>query len=71
MKLNKIKEKGQVIETFPNLDFKVKLENGKEVLAHLAGKLRLNRIKILAGDKVLVEISPYDGKRGRIIYRLK
>ena len=71
MKLNKVKEKGQVIEAFPNLDFKVKLENGKEVLAHLAGKLRLNRIKILAGDKVLVEISPYDEKRGRIIYRLR
>jgi len=71
MKLNKVKEKGQVIEAFPNLDFKVKLENGREVLAHLAGRLRLHRIKILPGDKVLVEISPYDEKRVRIIYRLR
>jgi len=50
--------------------FRVQLNEGEEVLAHLAGKLRLNHIKILAGDKVIVELSPYDSKRGRIIYRL-
>lgn len=71
MKKEAIKEKGQVIETLPSLLFKVKLENGKEVLAHLAGKLKLNNIKVLSGDKVLIELSPYDEKRGRIVYRLK
>ncbi|MDD4989938.1 MAG: translation initiation factor IF-1 [Candidatus Pacebacteria bacterium] len=69
--INTIKEKGQVIEALPSLLFKVRLDNDKEVLAHLAGKLRINRIKILPGDKVLVETSPYDEKRGRIVYRLK
>jgi len=71
MKKTNLKERGQVIEAFPNLDFKVKLENGEEVLAHLAGKLRLYRIKILRGDKVLIERSPYDVKRARIVYRMK
>ncbi len=68
---NTIKEKGQVIEALPSLLFKVRIDNDREVLAHLAGKLRINRIKILPGDKVLVETSPYDEKRGRIVYRLK
>ncbi|MDD5433737.1 MAG: translation initiation factor IF-1 [Candidatus Pacebacteria bacterium] len=69
--INTKKERGQVVEALPSLLFKVQLENGTEVLAHLAGKLRINRIKILPGDKVLVEIGPYDEKRGRIVYRLK
>lgn len=71
MKKNKIKEKGQVIEALPSLLFKVKLESGEEVLAHLGGKMRLYRIKILPGDRVLVELSSYDRNRGRIVYRLK
>lgn len=71
MKQSKIKEQGQVIEALPSLLFKVRLEDGKEVLAHLAGKLRIYRIKVLPGDKVLVERSPYDEHRGRIVYRLK
>lgn len=62
---------GIVIEALPSTNFRVKLDEGEEILAHLAGKLRINRIKILAGDRVLVEMSPYDEKRGRIIYRGK
>ena len=68
---NIVKIKGQVIEALPSLLFKVKTESGKEVLAHLAGRLRIHRIKILPGDKVLVEMTPYDERRGRIVYRLK
>ncbi len=71
MKEKKIREKGQVIEALPSLLFKVKLDDGREVLAHLGGKLRIHRIKVLPGDKVLVEMGPYDERRGRIIYRLK
>jgi translation initiation factor IF-1 len=62
---------GIVSETLPSLNFRVKLDDGREILAHLAGKLRLFRIKILAGDRVTVEMSPYDEKRGRIVYRGK
>ena len=62
-------KEGTVIETLPSLNFRVKLGDGEEILAHLSGRLRLNRIKILSGDKVTVEISPYDQKRGRIVYR--
>ncbi len=62
---------GQVIEALPSLLFKVRLETGSEVLAHLAGKLKINRIKVLPGDRVVLEMSPYDEKRGRIVYRLK
>lgn len=69
MRKNRIREKGQVLETLPGLLFKVKLESDKEILAHLGGKMKLYRIKVLPGDKVLVEISPYDKKRGRILYR--
>jgi translation initiation factor IF-1 len=65
------KKTGVVLEALPSLSFKVKLEDGSEILAHLAGKLRIHRIKILAGDKVTVELSQYDKNRGRIIYRLK
>ena len=65
----RIREEGIVLETLPSLKFKVKLSNDREILAHLAGKLRLYRIKILAGDKVTVEMSPYDDYKGRIVYR--
>ena len=68
---SKIRKEGIVLETLPSLKFKVKLEDGKEILAHLAGRLRMYRIKILAGDKVTVEMSPYDENRGRIVYRGK
>lgn len=60
---------GIVEETLPSLNFKVRLNDGREILAYLGGKLRLYRIKILAGDKVIIELSP-DGRRGRIIRRL-
>jgi translation initiation factor IF-1 len=65
----KIVKKGRVIESLPNANFKVLLEDGKEVLCHVAGKLRIYKIKILPGDEVEVELSPYDEKRGRIIKR--
>ena len=61
--------KGKVTELLPNAMFRVKLENDHEVLAHTAGKLRKNRIRILAGDDVLVEVTPYDLTKGRIIFR--
>ena len=61
--------KGEVKELLPNAMFRVKLENKHEVLAHTAGKLKKNRIRILAGDSVLVEVTPYDLTKGRIIYR--
>ena len=71
--LNKktIRKSGVVLETLPNLKFRVKLDEGNEITAHLAGKLRLYRIKVLAGDKVAVEMSPYDLEKGRIVYRGK
>jgi len=62
---------GRVVEALPSANFRVILDDGKEVLCHLAGKLRMYRIKILPGDKVTVELSPYDEKRGRIVYRGK
>lgn len=62
---------GQVFESLPDATFRVRLSDGKEVLCHLAGKLRMFRIKILPGDQVTVEMSPYDQTRGRIIYRGK
>ena len=62
---------GEILETLPNAMFRVKLENGHEVLAHVSGKMRMHYIKILPGDIVTLEISPYDLKRGRIIYRQK
>jgi len=70
-KLETIKKKGVVTEALPSLNFKVKLDDGKDVIAHLAGKLRIFRIKILPGDSVTVEFSPYDENRGRIIWREK
>lgn len=65
------KLEGRVIEALPNAFFKVLLGNGREITGFLSGKMKLNRIKILNGDKVTVEISPYDDKKGRIVYRLK
>ena len=62
---------GTVVETLPNAMFKVELENGHQVLAHISGKLRMNFIKILPGDKVTLEMSPYDLTKGRIIWRAK
>ncbi len=61
---------GRVIETLPDTTFKVELEDGRIILAYLSGKMRINYIKITTGDKVLVEISPYDKNKGRIIRRL-
>lgn len=63
-----LRKQGQVIEALPSLHFRVKLDSDQEIIAHLAGKLRLYRIKILPGDRVTVEMSPYDD-RGRIVYR--
>ena len=66
-----VKREGRVIEALPNAFFKVLLDDGKEILGFLSGKMRLNRIKILPGDKVTLEMTPYDEKKGRIVYRLK
>ena len=66
-----IEVEGTVVETLPNTNFKVELENGHQILAHISGKLRMNYIKILPGDKVRVELSPYDLSRGRITWRAK
>ncbi|MCK5044680.1 translation initiation factor IF-1 [Candidatus Parcubacteria bacterium] len=65
------RKEGIVLEALPGAHFKVKLETGEELMAHLAGKLRLYRIKILPGDKVTLELSPYDIGKGRIVYRKK
>ena len=62
---------GKVLEKLPNAMFQVELENGHQVLAHISGKLRMNYIRILPGDKVTIELSPYDLSRGRIIWRDK
>ncbi len=70
-KAQAIKKSGQVIEALPSATFKVKLDDGSEILAHLAGKMRLNYIRVLVGDRVMIEMSPYDEKRGRIIFRVK
>ncbi|HUU50393.1 MAG TPA: translation initiation factor IF-1 [Nitrospinota bacterium] len=66
-----IEVEGTVTEPLPNAMFRVELENGHKVLAHISGKMRMHYIKILAGDRVKVELSPYDLSRGRIIYRYK
>lgn len=66
-----IEVEGEILETLPNAMFKVKLENGHVVLAHVAGKMRMHFIRILPGDKVKMELSPYDLARGRITYRYK
>ncbi|SHI77631.1 translation initiation factor IF-1 [Lutispora thermophila] len=66
-----IEVEGKVVEALPNANFMVELENGHQVLAHISGKLRMNFIRILPGDKVTVELSPYDLTRGRITWRGK
>ncbi|MBI5788860.1 MAG: translation initiation factor IF-1 [Candidatus Schekmanbacteria bacterium] len=66
-----IEIEGKVIESLPNAMFRVELENGHKVLAHISGRMRKNFIRILDGDKVLVELSPYDLNRGRIVFRFK
>jgi translation initiation factor IF-1 len=70
-KKDAVEVKGTVIEALPNAMFRVELETGHEILAHISGKMRMYYIRILLGDKVLVELSPYDLTRGRIIYRYK
>lgn len=66
-----IRQDGEVLEALPNAQFRVKLENGHEILGLLSGKMRMYYIKILPGDKVTVELSPYDLSKGRIVYRYK
>ena len=66
-----IEVEGTVIETLPNTNFKVELENGHQILAHISGKIRKNFIRILPGDRVKVEMTPYDLTKGRITFRLK
>jgi translation initiation factor IF-1 len=68
---DKIEVEGVVVDAMPNAMFKVKLENGHEVLAHISGKIRMNYITILMGDRVQLELSPYDLTRGRITYRYR
>jgi len=62
---------GKIIEALPNTTFRVELENGHEILAHISGRMRVNYIRLLPGDKVTIELSPYDLTRGRITYRSK
>jgi bacterial translation initiation factor 1 (bIF-1) len=71
MKEDVIEVEGRVIEPLPNAMFRVELDNGHKVLAHISGKMRMNFIRILPGDRVTVELSPYDLNRGRIVYRFK
>ena len=66
-----IEVEGTVVEALPNAMFRVELPNGHEVLAHISGKIRMHYIRVLPGDKVLIELSPYDLSQGRITYRLK
>ena len=66
-----IQVEGKILEPLPNAMFRVELENGHKILAHISGKMRMHFIRILPGDKVTVELSPYDLSRGRIIYRFK
>ena len=66
-----IELEGTVIEKLPNAEFKVKLSNGHEIIAHISGRLRMNFIRIIPGDQVLIEMSPYDLTKGRIIWRAK
>ena len=70
-KKDSIEVEGTVKEALPNANFKIELANGHEVLAHVSGKIRMNFIRVIPGDRVLVELSPYDLTRGRITYRFK
>ena len=65
------KIKGVITEALPNAQFRVELENNNEIIAHLAGRMRLNRIRVMPGDEVIVEVTPYDDTKGRIVYRNK
>ncbi|HOZ53534.1 MAG TPA: translation initiation factor IF-1 [bacterium] len=65
-----IELKGEILELMPAANFKIKLENGHEILGHLSGKMRMNKIRLLPGDKVRVQMSPYDLSKGRIVFRL-
>lgn len=71
MKNQGIIKEGVVVEGLPNATFKVRFDDGSEALAHISGKMRINHIKILPGDKVTIELSPYDNTKGRITYRSK
>ena len=71
MKKDKIYQEGMVLESLPSTLFKVKLDDGREILAHLSGKMRVHFIKVLPGDRVRVEMTPYDETKGRIVHRLK
>jgi len=71
VKAEKIYKEGIVEEALPSTLFRIKLDDGEEILGHLAGKLRINFIKVLPGDRVRVEVSPYDTTKGRIVHRLK
>lgn len=66
-----LRKKGRVIEALPSTHFKVLLDDGSKIIAHLSGKMRMFRIKVLPGDRVTVEMSPYDKEKGRIVYRSK
>jgi len=66
-----VEANGVITEALPNTQFKVELEDGREILAHLAGKMRLHRIRVMPGDKVTLELTEYDENKGRIIYRLR
>jgi translation initiation factor IF-1 len=70
-KEDNIEVQGTIVETLPNATFRVELENGQVILAYVSGKMRMNFIKILPGDKVTIELSPYDLTKGRITYRFK
>lgn len=71
VKKDVIETEGTVIEALPNAMFKIRLDTGHEVLAHISGKIRMHYIRILLGDRVRIELSPYDLTRGRIVYRYK
>ncbi len=71
MHKDKILKEGVVLENLPGTLFKIKLDEGQEILGHLSGRMRINYIRILPGDKVRVEMSPYDATKGRIVHRLK
>ena len=66
-----IEVEGKILEALPNTMFRVELDNGHKILAHISGKMRMNFIRILPGDRVKIELSPYDLSKGRIVYRLK
>ena len=68
---NVIVEEGDIVESLPNTTFRVQLDSGREIHAHLSGKMRMRYIRVLPGDRVKVEMSPYDTSKGRIVFRLK